>query len=385
LARKRSIEGGVMDRLREILSAPDIDLARVSKRSGLAEERLKALAEGAQASMAEVRSVASALSLSMRDFLSATSTESATQLLFRSAAVGGKPVGDDVRLSLSRRVADPISFLASMSARPTKWQSHFVPGVGSAERNAAKFRELFCGGDQLSPLIRLPQLAEEKLGLMILVVRTNAVDGASGYIDGVPFAIVAARSFAPRMLFTLAHEIGHLVLHHDPDRDGVIIDEDAEWRDLSSSIVEKEREANEFASALLMPAQAVGIALKSARDVLHIAEEELGDLEINFLARLFGVSLWAAALRCERLGLLPRGGAAALVAAVNEEAASAETRGSAVGLPPRPEVLFPRVSSALLRAAVRRVRSGEVSAGRAASALQISIADLMAANVGGHA
>jgi Zn-dependent peptidase ImmA (M78 family) len=374
-----------MDRLREILGAPEIDMARLSKRSGLAEDRLRALADGAQASMAEVRSIASALGLSMGDFLPAAATENVTQMMFRSATVGGKPVGDDVRLSLSRRVADPISFLASTQARPAKWQSYFAPGISFAEQNAAKFRELFCGGDQLSPLIRLPQLAEDKLGLMLLVVRTNVVDGASGYIDRVPFAIIAARSFTPRMLFTLAHEIGHLLLHHDPDRDGVIIDEDAEWRDVSSSVAEREREANEFASALLMPAQAVGIALKAAREALRIPEEELGDLEINFLSRLFGVSLWAAALRCERLGLLPTGGAAAIVAAVNEEAGSPEARGSEAGLPPRPQVSFPRVPLALLRAAIGRVRTGEVSAGRAASALQVSIADLMAANVGGHA
>lgn len=373
-----------MDRLREILGSPDTNLLRLAKRTGLTGARLSELANGAEASMAEVRAIASSLDLTMQDLLRSEPNESSAQFLFRSAAIGGNPIGDDVRLSLSRRVSDPLRFLAT-SVSDIGWQRHFVRGVGFAEANAAKFREMFCANDQLSPLLRLPQLVEDKMGLMLLVIRTNAIDGASGYIGGVPFAVVAARSFAPRMLFTLAHEIAHLVLHHDANRDGVIIDQDAEWRDSSTAIADKEREANEFASALLMPAQAVGIALRAAREVLEINQDELGDLEINFLSRVFGVSMWAAAIRCERLGLLPRGGAAALVMAVDDIAESPEVRGASVGLPPRGEVSFPRVPAALLSAAVRRVRSGEVSVGRAAAALQVSIADLMAANVAGHA
>lgn len=373
-----------MDRLRAILSNPETNLPQLSKRSRVPRERLDALAEGASATMAEVRAIASALHLSLSDFARTATSESPSQMLFRQAIVGGHAINDEVRLNLSRRVSDPVSLLSGRVRLGFSWQHLFRPGIENAEANAEKFRRQFCGNDQFSPLTRLPQIVERALGVLILVIHTNAVDGASGYLEEIPFVLVAARSFAPRMLFTLAHEVGHILLHHSPDRAGVIIDQTTDWR---SSIAENnhEREANEFASALLMPAQSVGVALKSARDALGQANEELGDLEINFLSRLYGVSFSAAALRCERLGLLPRGGAIAIINAVNDENDSAEKRGNNAGLPPRSPIVFPKVPSALLEGAVSLVRAGEMSIGRAASVLEVSIDDLMAGNIGGRA
>ena len=374
-----------MDRLRQMLSKPGTDFVRLSSRSALSEERLSQLAGGADPTMAEVRALASALNMAIEDFAAPTQIESMTEMLFRSAAVVGGQVDDDARASLSRRVADPLSFVMAQPNLNALWHSQFVRAAGHEEQNAATFRRIFCGNDQLSPLIRLPKIVEDRMGILVLVVRTNAVDGASGYIEGVPFALIAARSFTPRMLFTLAHELGHIILHHDPQTGGAIIDQVADWHHFGGGSDPREKEANEFASALLMPAPAVGIAVKTAREVLSIADEELGDLEINFIARLFGVSFAAAAIRCERLGLLPNGGAAALASAVKDEAGTAEIRGHSVGLPARAPIEFSYVPQALLRAAVKSVGAGDVSIGRAASALQISISELMAANVSGHA
>jgi Zn-dependent peptidase ImmA (M78 family) len=374
-----------VEKLSEILTSQKAKFAKLAKSTGLNVSRLDELRNGARASLKEVRLIASSLKLGLDSLASAGSDETSASMMFRAAPVGGRPVNEQTRISLSRFVSDPISILANSSFRPTRWQSHFRSGLANSEFNASKFRELFCANDQFSPLTELPQIAQDKMGLLLLVINTNEVDGASGYLNHVPFAIVAARSFVPRMLFTLAHELGHLVLHHNPDQDGVIIDQTAEWGSISQSQSELEKEANEFASALLMPSHAVGVALKVVRETLKVSEPELGDLEINFISRLFGVSFGTSALRCEKLGLLPRGGAAALTAAVKDESSSPEVRAEHAKLPSRPDITFPAIPTALLQAAVSGVKQGDISVGRAASALRISIADIMNANVGGYA
>jgi Zn-dependent peptidase ImmA (M78 family) len=180
------------------------------------------------------------------------------------------------------------------------------------------------------------------------------------------------------MLFTLAHELGHLVAHHKNDAFAVI-DEDIE-ASRGGQDREQEAYANAFASALLMPSQSVGLALKAVRRMGKSQDDQLGDTEINYLARIFGVSFWAAARRCEDLELLPRGGAHALNAKLIEAHGSAEQRANELGLPPRADVRFPKVPWPLMDAAVANVRAGEISIGKAASVLGISIADLVSAN-----
>jgi len=370
-----------MDKLSALLRLPPKEMKSLSNKTGIAIQRLEDLSAGAKPKMPELRAISVALNISMRSMSDTDSEARPAEMLFRSAFAAGDGVPDEVRMKLSSRVSDPISMLARRVSSQPSWRSRFVAGRANTEANASAFRELFCNNDQLSPLIRLPQIAERELGILILVIKSNSVDGASGYLNGVPFALVSARSFTPRMLFTLAHEVGHILLHHDPANPSAIIDENIDRYNGN----EQEREANDFASALLLPAQAVGIALKTVRSVLGVKDDELGDLEISFLANVFGVSVATAALRCEKLGLLPNGGAAALMYAVEDEFSSPEARAKLAGLPPRSEIKFPKVPLALLEATVEQIRAGDVSLGRAASSLQISIAELMAANVGGHA
>ncbi len=99
----------------------------------------------------------------------------------------------------------------------------------------------------------------------------------------------AARSPARRR-FTIAHEIGHFVLHAGRSQASPMIH--CRGRDLkrSDSI---EGEANSFAAALLMP------------DLLVEQEATSSGCNIPLLARLFGVSASAMRLRLLVLDLLP--------------------------------------------------------------------------------
>jgi Zn-dependent peptidase ImmA (M78 family) len=108
-----------------------------------------------------------------------------------------------------------------------------------------------------------------------------------------------------RKRFTIAHEIGHYTLHRDTKP--LFIDKINEanellyFRDLNSSKGElvKEREANTFAAALLMPKQ----LLETQIEIYYKEQNRDIDL-IEYLAKLFNVSTHAMSIRLTKIGFL---------------------------------------------------------------------------------
>lgn len=89
-----------------------------------------------------------------------------------------------------------------------------------------------------------------------------------------------------RQRFTIAHEIGHIILHHDNlEEDFNVVD----YR--SKSFSPRESEADAFAAALLMPADKTRQVWKKLDDVDDFAKE-------------FKVSRMAASIRLSNLGLI---------------------------------------------------------------------------------
>jgi Zn-dependent peptidase ImmA (M78 family)/transcriptional regulator with XRE-family HTH domain len=81
----------------------------------------------------------------------------------------------------------------------------------------------------------------------------SAISGVTVSVAGIPPIILLNKDQpADRMRFTLAHELGHMVLHRFPGPN-------------------MEREANEFASALLMPARDIRGALSGRIDLRRLA------------------------------------------------------------------------------------------------------------------
>jgi Zn-dependent peptidase ImmA (M78 family) len=329
--------------------------------------------------MAELRPLADALRVPLQELITTPSEpQEHAEFLFRK--MGGPAAESTTVVRLARTVGSTNELLKDRRAMHPGWRGAFAPAesnLASAEENAAVFRSIFCDDDQLSPLINLPQRAADRMGAFIFVIRNTNIDGASAYLDGIPYVFVSAR-FKGRMLFTLAHELGHLVVHHR-DQEFATIDADIE-KPVQFGAPDNEAYANAFASALLMPRVAVGIALRSIRKIGGITSDQIGDIEIGYLARIFGLSFWAAARRCEDLDLLPRGGAYALNRELIERYGSAEKRGDELGLPSRANIVFPPIPKVLLEAAVSSVKSGEISVGKAANMLGLSISDLFAAN-----
>ena len=96
-----------------------------------------------------------------------------------------------------------------------------------------------------------------------------------------------------RQRFTLAHEIGHVLLHAK-DEDRVFVDKRFFRNELSSKgELREEIEANAFAALLLMP--------KKLIDEHINAEEGITETEVFRLATKFAVSEQAMTLRLVRL------------------------------------------------------------------------------------
>jgi Zn-dependent peptidase ImmA (M78 family) len=246
-----------------------------------------------------------------------------------------------------------------------------------AHRLAHRFRALFLPQRPDDPLIDLPQVLADAAGVVIGGLRLSRYEGASVVTGGYGFVFVSPR-FPARMLFTLAHEIGHIVAHHGRG-DTAVFDSTKQigaWRHRTLD----ERFVDAFASVLLLPERGVALALKAIRQALGVSSGDIGDVQILYLARFFGVSFEVAARRCEQLELLPEGGAISLTEALRRDFGSPEKRAEELGLPPRPEIRLPKVSDNLLLPLVAQIETGTVSAGWAAERFGLSIGELFDAH-----
>lgn len=121
-------------------------------------------------------------------------------------------------------------------------------------------------------------------------------------------ALINGTHHSNRQRFSLGHEFGHLVLH-DAEGDRLFIDTNmrvyqrvgaptdfAYSQADSSTKPHEEREANQFASALLMPEDLVRRESKN----LDLSDE----FDVTYLARRFGVSDQAMSIRLQQLGLI---------------------------------------------------------------------------------
>lgn len=139
---------------------------------------------------------------------------------------------------------------------------------------------------QLSIRVEQADLDEDCSGILIRSDEDGAVIGVNW--DHHP----------NRQRFTIAHEIGHFLLH----KGGTFIDKGtyARFRDQQSGsgTVSEEKQANQFAAALLMPAEWVKEAFKA-----HPFDPADGSA-LQDLADAFQVSTQAVMFRISNMGLL---------------------------------------------------------------------------------
>lgn len=105
----------------------------------------------------------------------------------------------------------------------------------------------------LTPPVDLDSLAE-KTNIRIESVSGTAVDGYADLTRGI-VCLNTAQTYLPRRRFTLAHEIGHILIPWHTDIRGCIIGEPYVDIQMKQKIDLQEYEANAFASELLIPSR----------------------------------------------------------------------------------------------------------------------------------
>jgi Zn-dependent peptidase ImmA (M78 family)/DNA-binding XRE family transcriptional regulator len=163
--------------------------------------------------------------------------------------------------------------------RPREAPYPVIQGVSEADRAAQSLREHW--GLGTDPIPNLVELFEEQ-GIKVLAVDLTNIDGLTARVrraqkGAVPVVVVNRNDWGERQRFTLAHELGHMVM------------------DVSAK-VDDEKAAHRFAGAFLMPADALWAEIGRHRT-------SIGGRELFYLKQLFGVSVQAITYRCKDLGI----------------------------------------------------------------------------------
>src|SRR5688572_624716 len=127
-----------------------------------------------------------------------------------------------------------------------------------------------------------------KLSVPVHEKRLETCEGMLVKIKGSARGAIAVRESIRefgRRLFTIAHELGHLIL---PGHEDCGICWSADIESWSKSLQEREREANLFAAELLMPRQMVSAVIRDADPSLSV---------IDSVASHFRTSLTASGYR----------------------------------------------------------------------------------------
>lgn len=371
-----------MDGVTNLLRSLALTAGEIASASRLPAERVRAIMEGAPASLAELRALSQGLRVPLRSFASGqltTGRQNELGLLFRSATDSGR-LDQRTTIEFVAGFVEAALQVLPVRTQPPEWLRGLEPAAQTyieAHRLAARFRALFLPQRMEDSILDLPQVLSGDAGVILGTLRMSRYEGASIVIGGYCFIFVSPR-FLARMLFTVAHELGHILAHHQQGK-GAVFDgakRIGAWRQRTR----EEQFADGFASAVLMPEQGVALALKAIREALNVTSGHVGDIQILYLARFFGVSFDVAARRCEQLELLPAGGAFSLSEALRKSHGNPERRAEQLGMPPRPPVTIPRISDNLLQPLVRKIAADDVSIGWAAERFGLSIDDIYEAN-----
>ncbi|MBT9587495.1 ImmA/IrrE family metallo-endopeptidase [bacterium] len=156
-----------------------------------------------------------------------------------------------------------------------------VSGLHEAEFVAESVRQAI--GLGYGPLAGIIEVLERN-GVVVLAsehIQDTEFDGLSGWLDEHrPLIVIRSNAPVDRLRFSLAHELGHLML----DCDGL-------------SAKEREDLAHRFASAFIVPRAAAFAELGSLRRNLNLSE-------LGLLKRKYGLSIQAWIRRVFDLGII---------------------------------------------------------------------------------
>ena len=157
-----------------------------------------------------------------------------------------------------------------------------VNDISEADRAARSLRNHW--GLGLDPISNLVELLEER-GIKVLSFDLTNIDGLTARVSHsekgfLPVIVVNKKDWGERQRFTLAHELGHMII------------------DVSRKL-DEEKAAHRFAGAFLMPAETLWAEIGKHR-------KSIGLRELCELKELLGVSIQAIVYRCYDLGIFSK-------------------------------------------------------------------------------
>jgi len=171
--------------------------------------------------------------------------------------------------------ANPISAFKMPKNLPAK-----VDDFDDIEEVAARVRKAWGLGN--NPIPDLIDTLEER-GIKVFqsnIMHDDKFDGLASQVDGTPVIVVGKNWPGDRQRFTLAHELGHLILASRLDES-----------------LDEEKAAHRFAGAFLVPAG-------EARKELGNTRSWLEPVELCMLKQSYGLSMRAWIYRASDLGIL---------------------------------------------------------------------------------
>lgn len=146
-------------------------------------------------------------------------------------------------------------------------------------------------------LRKIPIAVEDIASHFKLRIGRASSDHFSGMLlrkDGTALIGVNSNEAAVRQRFTIAHELGHFFLH--PNNEAFV-----DYRMSGVPRTGKERDADTFAAALLMPASELAKDFSKAVGDILVDEDQMKSV-VTFLAKRYEVSDDAMRIRLMNLG-----------------------------------------------------------------------------------
>lgn len=159
-----------------------------------------------------------------------------------------------------------------------KW--HFYVETKEDVKKTTKEVRKLLGLSNNIPLDNLTDKLEDHNFLIIRIDYEEKFDGFSEMIDDMAFIILSTKGYE-RNRFTLAHELGHLILEFPEN----------------FTFDEQEKFCNYFASNLLLPEEAMKLEFGNKR-------KNISFFEILLIAKEYKVSLQAVIMRLHELGFI---------------------------------------------------------------------------------
>lgn len=331
----------------------------ISKRTGISVERLQSISHGSSANLSELLALGKYLRIPVDAIGEFDDSTGVADMRLRSSSNPEMFYSSEMRVRL---ITDFILKEAGSNERNIQIEMKAsTENLRSIDDTSLVVRSLFHLEEEIGPIRDISKVISDSKLAHVIKLRGFGVDGACVSIDGVNFIFVSAQ-YAPRMRFTVAHELAHIIFGHCRSRP--IIDENIFNDD--AGIADDERLANTFASCLLMPVLGVTRFIAGFKQIFDQKNDSISSVEVAYIARFFGASFEAAGNRLEQIRIVDRGVTTSILSEIRKNFESAEAYMRSLPVKERYDEV-PVLSPALKQFVRAKIEDGQYSVSRVAN------------------